>query len=360
MTVNDQYTKTATAAKVSVVMPIYNVEAFVEDAIKSVLAQSFSNFELILVNDCSPDNSLALCQQFKDARIRIISHDVNQGLSAARNTGIRHAIGRYVAFIDSDDMWHPEKLAQHVEHLDNAPEVGISFSRSLFIDYQGNPINVFQMPQLTDISASDLLCRNPVGNGSAPVLRRETLCDIRYQGLNKSHPHSCYFDENFRQSEDIECWLRIVATTHWKMEGLPAPLTYYRLNNQGLSADFNKQYASWETMINKASRYAPKLLAKYENRARAYQLRYLSRQAIRNNDGKEAVERIKQALKTSPSIMRQETGRTIATLAAAYLLKLLPKSTYKAIESMAQSALGRIQRAKISKDGVTPELMKSL
>ena len=113
-------------------------------------------------------------------------------------------------------------------------------------------------------------------------------------------------------------------------------------------------------MINKASRYAPELLAKYENRARAYQLRYLARQAIRNNDGKEAVERIKQALKTSPSIMIHETGRTIATLAAAYLLKLLPKNAYKGIELIAQSALGRIQRAKISKDGVTPDLMKSL
>ncbi|WP_180961213.1 glycosyltransferase [Shewanella sp. GutDb-MelDb] len=359
MTSHNPYHKPLTA-KVSVVMPIYNVEAFVKDAINSVLAQEFTHFELILVNDCSPDNSLALCQSFSDPRIRIISHDVNQGLAAARNTGIRHAIGRYVAFIDSDDMWHPEKLAQHVEHLDNAPEVGISFSRSLFIDYQGNAINVFQMPQLTDISASDLLCRNPVGNGSAPVLRRETLADIRYQALNKSHPHSCYFDENFRQSEDIECWLRILATTHWKMEGLPAPLTYYRLNNQGLSADSNKQYASWENMINKASRYAPELLAQHENRARAYQLRYLARQAIRNNDGKEAVVRINQALKTSPSILKHETGRTLATLAAAYLLKILPRSAYKGIELAAQAVLGRMQRARISKDGVTAELMNSL
>ncbi|WOT06334.1 glycosyltransferase family 2 protein [Shewanella youngdeokensis] len=350
----------STSVKVSVVMPIYNVEAFVEDAIKSVLAQTFTNFELILVNDCSPDSSLSLCQAFSDPRIRIVNHEVNQGLAAARNTGIRHTKGRYVAFLDSDDIWHPEKLSQHVEHLDNAPEVGISFSRSLFMDYQGNTINVFQMPQLSNISASDLLCRNPVGNGSAPVIRQETLCDIRYQPTNKSQPHSCYFDEDFRQSEDIECWLRIVATTHWKMEGLPAPLTYYRLNNQGLSADSSKQYASWENMINKARGYAPQLLAKHENRARAYQLRYLARQAIRNNDGNEAVERIHQALKTAPSILRHETGRTVSTLAAAYLLKILPNAAYKGIESIAQAVLGRMQRARISRDGVTPQLMKTL
>ncbi|GIU36915.1 glycosyltransferase [Shewanella schlegeliana] len=357
MTANFTKQKT-TPLKVSVVMPIYNVEAFVEDAINSVLAQSFSHFELLLINDCSPDNSLAICKRFNDPRIKIIEHEYNQGLAAARNTGIRHATGQYVAFIDSDDMWHSEKLEQHITHLDNAPEVGISFSRSLFMDYQGQKINVYQMPQLSNIQAKDLLCRNPVGNGSAPVIRRETLTDIRYQAFNKSQPHSCYFDENFRQSEDIECWLRIVTTTHWKIEGIPAPLTFYRLNDLGLSADLNKQYASWENMINKAKGYAPELLAQHEEKARAYQLRYIARQAIRNKDGKEAVKYLHLALKTAPEIIQAETGRTLATMAAAYLLKLLPLRFYKLCENLAQRLLGRIQAAKINRDGVSPALLK--
>ncbi|GIU18124.1 MULTISPECIES: glycosyltransferase [unclassified Shewanella] len=350
--------KKVTPIKVSVVMPIYNVEAFVQDAITSVLNQSFKHFELLLINDCSPDNSLSICKQFNDPRIKIIEHEQNQGLAAARNTGIRHAIGQYVAFIDSDDMWHREKLQQHVTHLDQAPEVGISFCRSLFMNFQGQKINIYQMPQLTNIEASDLLCRNPVGNGSAPVIRRETLSDIRFQALNKHQAHSCYFDENFRQSEDIECWLRIVTTTHWKIEGIPAPLTFYRLNAQGLSADLKKQYASWENMINKAKGYAPKLLAQHEAKARAYQLRYIARQAIRNKDGKEAVKYLHLALKTSPGIIKAETGRTLATMTAAYLLKLLPLRLYKVFEELAQFLLGRLQTAKINRDGVNPALLK--
>ncbi|ABZ76074.1 glycosyl transferase family 2 [Shewanella halifaxensis HAW-EB4] len=369
MTANLSHKKVVTV-KVSVVMPIYNVEAFVADAINSVLAQSFDDFELILINDCSQDNSLSICKQFTDPRVRIIEHQQNQGLAAARNTGIRHALGQYVAFIDSDDMWHSEKLQQHVSHLDNAPEVGISFSRSLFMNYQGQKINVYQMPQLTNIKAKDLLCRNPVGNGSAPVIRHETLSDIQYQSpskglassksqaLNKSNAHNCYFDENFRQSEDIECWLRIVTTTHWKIEGIPAPLTFYRLNDQGLSSDLNKQYASWEKMICKAKGYAPELLAQHENKARAYQLRYIARQAIRNKDGKEAVKYLHLALKTAPSIIQAETGRTLATMSAAYLLKLLPLNLYRVCEDLAQRILGRIQASKINRDGVDPTLLK--
>ncbi|MGS0682936.1 glycosyltransferase family 2 protein [Shewanella sp. 125m-7] len=357
MTVNSHLTKTA-SVKVSVVMPIYNVEAFVEDAINSVLTQTFENFELILVNDCSTDSSLALCQRFNQARIRIVNHQHNQGLSAARNTGIRHAIGQYVAFIDSDDMWHPEKLQQHVNHLDNAPEVGISFSRSLFMTSLGEKMRIFQMPQLTNISAKDLLCRNPVGNGSAPVIRRETLTDIRYQALNKPVPHTCYFDENFRQSEDIECWLRIVTTTHWKIEGIPAPLTFYRLNQQGLSSDLNKQYASWENMINKAKGYAPQLISQHEAKARAYQLRYIARQAIRNKNGEQAVTRLHQALKTAPSIIQAEPSRTLATLAAAYLLKYLPLGLYNRCENLALTVTGYLQSSKINRDGVKPALLK--
>ncbi|WP_156925716.1 glycosyltransferase family 2 protein [Shewanella fidelis] len=332
---------------VSVVMPIYNVEAFVTQAISSVLTQTFTDFELLLINDCSPDNSLQLCQQFDDPRISIINHSHNQGLSAARNTGIRHARGKYVAFIDSDDMWHSEKLQQHVDHLDAAPEVGISFSRSLFMEFNGEKTPFFQMPKLNSIDAKHLLCRNPVGNGSAPVLRRETLTDIQYRNLDGQQ---CYFDENFRQSEDIECWFRIISTTHWQIEGLPAALTFYRLNQQGLSADLNKQYASWEKMIEKARGYAPALLKQYENKARAYQLRYIARQAIRNKNGQQAVKYIHLAIKTCPSILQAETGRTLATMAAAYSLKLLPLAIYNQIESMAQSLLGRVQKAQINKD----------
>ncbi|WP_394146951.1 glycosyltransferase [Shewanella atlantica] len=343
--------------KVSVVMPIYNVQHFVKQAINSVLAQTFTDFELILVNDCSTDKSLEISRTILDHRIRIVNHTTNKGLAAARNTGIRHAIGRYVAFIDSDDMWHADKLMLHVEHLNRSPKVGISFSRSSFMNHKGKLIHFFQMPQLKGITAAHLLCRNPVGNGSAPVVRRETLNDIRFQPLDHSENYSCYFDEKFRQSEDIECWLRIVATTDWKMEGIPAPLTFYRLNQAGLSSNIMKQLASWEQMIDKARLFAPKLLKKHEKSARAYQLRYLARQSIRNGQGRAAITLINKALSVSPSIMLDETGRTCVTLTAAYLLWLLPSSMYKVCENIGQFVMGYLQRARISRDGVKSSMI---
>ncbi|WP_394200883.1 glycosyltransferase family 2 protein [Shewanella waksmanii] len=338
--------------KVSVVMPVYNVQHFVKSAIDSVLKQTYTNFELIIVNDCSTDQSLALCQTFNDSRIRIINHRNNKGLAAARNTGIRHAIGRYVAFIDSDDQWHQDKLRLHVDHLDANPKVGISFSRSAFMRHNGTMTPIYQMPQLTNISAEVLLCRNPVGNGSAPVIRREALNDIRFKPYSHADEYSCYFDETFRQSEDIECWLRMIATTNWKMAGIPQPLTYYRLNPEGLSADVNKQLASWEKMIDKARIFAPQLLKKHENKARAYQLRYLARQAVRSGQGKTAKQMIDKAIAQSPDLLMEETGRTVVTLSAAYLLYILPTSMFKACAKLGQYCIGLRQRWVIGRDGV--------
>ena len=123
--------------KISVIMPVYNVERFVADAVRSVLAQSFEDFELLIIDDVSPDSSIAICLSFDDPRIRIIRHRQNRGLAGARNTGIRHAEGDFLAFIDSDDCWHAEKLKRHVAHLNEHPDVGVSFSRSAFIDEDG-------------------------------------------------------------------------------------------------------------------------------------------------------------------------------------------------------------------------------
>ncbi|WP_144209696.1 glycosyltransferase family 2 protein [Shewanella donghaensis] len=345
--------------RISVVMPVYNVEKFVKSAIESVLKQTYDNFELLIVDDRGDDRSIQICNQFiGDPRVHIIRHQCNKGLAAARNTGIRHSLGEFVAFIDSDDLWHPEKLQRHVTHLDNDPQIGLSFSRSSFIDFDGKFIDFYQMPKLTGIDAAHLLCRNPVGNGSAPVIRRTTLNDIRFLSVTSADRHSCYFDEKFRQSEDIECWLRIAATTSWKIEGLPEPLTYYRLNHGGLSANLEKQYASWELMIEKARGFAPLLLQRHEQAARAYQLRYLSRQAIRTGDGSAAVKLFNQAMATSPSILKNETGRTITTMIAAYAQWIMPSWGYIAIEGVGQKCISVMQKMRISRDGVSSEFMQ--
>lgn len=333
---------------VSVVVPVYNVERFVGAAIRSVLAQGLTDFELIVVDDRSPDASLEICRGFDDPRIRIVSHAENRGLAGARNSGIRVARAPYIALLDSDDVWDPGKLAAHVAHLDARPEVGVSFSRSLFIDEHGASLDTWQMPKLAGIDADHLMCRNPVGNGSAPVLRRTALDDIAWRANLHGAEETHWFDPAFRQSEDIECWLRIAATTRWEFEGLSAPLTHYRLNPASLSADIPKQLASWEAVMEKLEGYAPALWRRSGKLARGFQLRYLARQAIRQRDGSLALRYAAEALRTAPGMLVREPSRTLVTLGAALALTLVPGGVYGRIEPLGVRMIGRTQQARIA------------
>ncbi len=329
--------------RVTVIMPAYNVEDFIGAAIDSVLQQSFEDFELLVIDDCSPDRSMEICSGYKDQRLRIVRHAQNRGLAGARNTGVREASGEYLAFLDSDDMWTADKLALHVAHLDANPRVGVSFSRSAFVDENGQATGYFQMPKLKDIEPGYYLCRNPIGNGSAPVIRKQVFDQIRYSDDLYGEPEDFYFDARFRRSEDIECWIRIALSTDWEIEGIPQALTLYRLNAGGLSASLLKQLESWEQMVEKIRGYAPEFLARWESLARAYQLRYLARQAIRLQDGKMAVQLFHRALRSSPRILVQEPTRTVLTAGAAYLLRWLPAAVYSRIERLAHGLIGLFQ-----------------
>jgi glycosyltransferase involved in cell wall biosynthesis len=336
--------------KVSVIVPVYNVEKFIHETITSVLNQTFTDFELLVVDDESPDQSIAICQQFTDLRIKIIRQK-NRGLAGARNTGIRHAQGEFIALLDSDDLWHPEKLARHLAHFASHPEVGISFSRSAFIDEMSQPLGTYQMPKLTGIDAPHLLCRNPIGNGSAPVIRQATLEGIKFTANLYGEMEEFYFDDQFRQSEDIECWLRIAIQTPWQIEGIPEPLTLYRVNSASLSANMEKQLASWEKVIAKTRTYAPDLVNKWESLARGYQYRYLSRRAIRNQDSKAAVNLINHALHSNWRILIYEPQRSFLTLVAAYMMWLLPRQWYQQIEQIALKVTGKTQERLIHQSG---------
>jgi len=360
-------------AKVSVVLPVFNVERYVTASIQSVLAQTYADFELVIVDDSSTDSSLRLCQQFTDPRIRIIQQK-NRGLAGARNSGIRHAKGEYIALLDSDDLFAPEKLQRHVEHLDRSPKVGISFSRSAFIDEDSQPLGYYQMPKLKEITTPDILCRNPIGNGSAPVIRRQVFQEISVQKDLYGVVEDFFFDDSFRQSEDIECWLRMAIQTSWLFEGIPEPLTLYRVNGGGLSASVPKQLASWERVMEKTLTlyrvnggglsasvpkqlaswervmekikiYDPKLLKEWGSLARAYQLRYLARRAWQLRDKQLALKLIHEALVTDGRIMIKEPQRTLMTIGAIYLLALLPQKAYGYVQAYAfQKAFRRQQR----------------
>lgn len=331
---------------VSVIVPVYNVEDYIADTVQCVLDQTYPHFELILVDDGSPDRSVEICQQFDDPRIKIIRQE-NQGANAARNEGIRQAKGEYLAFLDSDDLWLPEKLEKHVEHLERSPKLGISYSRSAFIDEESNPLGIYQMPKLTNLTIGDLICRNPISNGSCPVIRKQVFEDIKFEDNLYGKPENFYWDECLQGSQDLDCWFRIALQTKWKIEGIPENLTLYRINSEGISAKLLKKQDSWEQVIEKTRSYAPKVVAQWENAARAYHLRYLARRAVTLRDGKMARQLVNEAIASHPTMFFEEPLRTSVTLGAAYTLSLLPQSLYQPLESMAMKARGSNQHRQI-------------
>ena len=323
---------------VSVVIPMYNVEKYIEQSINSVLNQSYHHFELILVDDGCVDKTLDIVNNFTDPRIRIVCQE-NRGLSGARNTGIESARGIYIALLDADDYWAADKLTKHIQHLSANPKVGISYCPSLFIDEEGELLGVGQFPKLKSITKQHIFCRNPIGNGSSPVIRRSVLSEVGYYGIKKDKYRRMYFDESLRQSEDIELWTRIALKTKWQFEGISTPLTYYRVNDSGLSADVDKQFASWQhaVMLNKAS--DPAFFKQLYSLAKAYQLRYLARRAVQSKSKVAAFKLIHQAIYCNYRIILQEPNRTVMTLCCAWL-KFLPSKLYSRIEKFAMLNFG--------------------
>ena len=310
-----------TNPRVSIIMPVYNVEAYVAEAVASVLAQSYGDFELLIIDDGGTDRSIEICSKFVDPRIRIISQP-NRGLAGARNTGILHARGEYIALLDSDDRWRPEKLMLHVIHLDSAPDVGVSYCGSQFIDGSGTVLRQAQRPKLRDVTAADILCRNPVGNGSAAVIRPSVLELVAFP-----HPQDadriCHFDESFRQSEDIELWVRLALSANCKFDGIEGLLTEYRIIAGGLSANVVRQYETWTRMLAKAENIDPAFVTKHGPRARAYQLRYLSRRSIQLGDGSFGFSLFMESMATSTKPLIEEPLKTAATFVAATLARWL-------------------------------------
>lgn len=324
---------------VSVIVPMYNVARYIEECLDSVLAQTFTNFEVICVDDGCLDNTVELVQKYTDPRIHIV-RQTNKGLAAARNTGINAALGMYIALLDSDDYWHPKKLELHVQHLQFNLHVGVSYSPSLMVDENSRSMGVGQFPKLKNIRPQDVLCRNPVGNGSAAVIRRTALAEVGVLDVIQHRFKVNYFDPSFQQSEDLEFWVRMALNTDWVFEGIKEPLTYYRINTNGLSANVEKQFDSWRKAIEKNAADHPTFFSQFVSLAEAYQDRYLARRALQSGDSVTALKMVHRALFRDARIIVQEPVRTVVTYACC-LLSVLPNWIYKPIQNIGMMLLGR-------------------
>lgn len=193
--------RSAEAAKpeVSVIIPAYKAASFIAQTLESVFAQTFKDFEVILVNDGSPDTEELerALQPYMD-RIIYLKQE-NRGPSAARNTGILHARGDYVAFLDSDDAWFPEYLAEQMRLLRARPSLDMIYSDNVHVSESFQVLHRFMetCPSKGPVTFESLLLENCHVPTGTTVARRQTVIDA---GL---------FDENFRRAEDYDLWLRM-------------------------------------------------------------------------------------------------------------------------------------------------------
>ena len=153
--------------KISIVTPAYNCEKYLEEAVNSVLAQSFEDWELLIIDDCSKDATWLRMQTLakQDNRIRIFQNRQNSGSAATRNNGIRQARGEWIAFLDSDDLWRPEKLERQMSVLRKHPDASFLFTGSAFIEDDGMTIaHVLHVPE--QVSRKKLLKQNVISCSS--------------------------------------------------------------------------------------------------------------------------------------------------------------------------------------------------
>ncbi len=184
---------------VSVIIPAYNAATWVNRAIDSALAQTYLQREILVVNDGSTDTTAQVLAEYGNS-IRVLTQP-NGGLSSARNLGISEAKGEFLAFLDADDYWLPEKLARQVTCLQQDPSLGFCSTRTQVVSPDGQPMNTWDCPKMESTLLRTLFLRHASipGSGSG-VMARSYL--FKQAGL---------FDTQLRSLEDIDMWMRLAA-----------------------------------------------------------------------------------------------------------------------------------------------------
>lgn len=231
---------------VSIVTPVYNAERFIEKTINSVQAQTYKQFEMILVDDCSPDDSAAVIKKLAalDDRIKYVKLEENAGAAVARNTGLEHAKGQYIAFIDSDDVWKPEKLAKQIAFM-KKNDYAFSYTNFEMVEEDGTVINA-SVPLPEKLNYSGLL-KNTAIACSTVIIDRKVIGDFRMPLVRKgqdtatwlkilrAHDYAYLFNEvmgSYRQVQGSISSNKIGAlkrtwNTYHNIEKLPLPKALY-------------------------------------------------------------------------------------------------------------------------------------
>ena len=218
---------------VTVITPMYNSGKYIEETLNSVISQTYENWELFIIDDGSSDNCVELVSDFKknDDRIKLIINEENQGAAISRNIGIREANGRYIAFLDSDDLWVPTKLEEQINFM-SKNQLALSYSSYEKIDEFGNHIKNINVVY-TQTTYHNLLKSNYIGCLTAMI-------DLKMMEQKK------IYMPNIKTRHDHGLWLDIVRRG-FNVSGNPKVLAKYRYRKGSISfSKFKSGYYQWK------------------------------------------------------------------------------------------------------------------
>jgi len=310
---------------VSVIIPAYNAETFIEKTILSVLSQTYNNIEVLVVDDGSRDRTAEIIQTFaqNDHRI-ILLQQSNAGVAAARNLAIEKAQGEYIAAIDADDIWYPQNLEKQVQcMLKSEPSVGVVYSWSVDINEADLLTGGFYNSTIEGEVYTALIYKYFIGNASSSLIRR--VC------FNKVGGYNCQLKaENAQGCEDWDLHLRIAEYYQFKV--VPEFLVGYRQIDSSMSCNYTAMAKSHSLIMADVRQRHPEIISRIYNWSSSNFHIYLAVKSHRNNNHQSTLFWLSQAFKEdlAMTVLRHNlyllTIESILKLLARSLVpKLLPK-----------------------------------
>jgi glycosyltransferase involved in cell wall biosynthesis len=312
--------------KISVIIPVFNGEKTIKETIDSVLAQTFTDFELLVINDGSQDETLIVLATIKDARLKVFSYP-NGGPSICRNRGIEQATGDYISFIDADDLWTPDKLAAQLQALQENPQASVAYSFTDWIDENGQRIHQGSYTSVNGNIYARLLLNDFIESGSNPL-----ICKTAFDEVGMFNPTMGY-------AEDWDMWLRLAA--RYEFVSVKAPQVLYRMVRNSQSSNINKMAAGSFQAIANAFNQAPEnlqQLKKYTITNRCVCLAFFTlERSINRTSGLTAAQLMWRAIKSDPSLLRAKV--LIKVFLKIAIMVIFPHQQSQALLSRLKSFL---------------------
>lgn len=277
---------------VSVIIPAYNAEALITKTLESVLRQTYQHIEVLVVDDGSCDRTPNIVKEFaqRDCRVHLLQQ-ANAGVAAARNLGIQHARGEFIAPIDADDIWYPQNVERQVQcFLESSSTVGLVYSWSAFIDEADVPTGGFCAFCIQGNIFLTLLCFNFLGNASATMIRRSCLEKV---GTYSTELRS----RNAQGCEDWDLYLRLAE--HYQFGVVPEFLVGYRKLQNSMSRNSMAMADSWYFVLESACQRHPEVHAFLHRTSMSYFLLYLAQECDGVGDAKTALQFTRSAFQVN-------------------------------------------------------------